>query len=74
MTDDVRISNACLEKLLRHIMHEKDPVKFDELCSGLWLVLDKCDIFASAEDRVGRASNRPGSDQATNAEPSEACL
>ena len=41
MSDNVENSNARLEKLVRRIMKEKDPVEFDKLCSELWLVLNE---------------------------------
>jgi hypothetical protein len=56
MSDEIGISNARLEKLVRQIMKEKDPVEFDELCSELWVVLDERDSLTSVESRVGRAS------------------
>jgi hypothetical protein len=56
MSDNIRNSNARLETLLKRIMKEKDPVKYDELCSELWLVLDEREIFTVVENRIGRAS------------------
>jgi hypothetical protein len=35
MSDNIGNSNARLEKLLKRIMKEKDPVKYDELCGTL---------------------------------------
>jgi hypothetical protein len=56
MSDEIGISNARLEKLVRQIMKGKDPVEFDELCSELWVVLDERESLTSIERRVGRAS------------------
>jgi hypothetical protein len=56
MTDNIENSNARLEKLLKQIMKEKDPVKYDELCSELWLVLDERESFTAVENRIDRAS------------------
>jgi hypothetical protein len=56
MSDNIRNSNARLETLLKRIMKEKDPVKYDELCSELWLVLDEREIVSVVENRIGRAS------------------
>jgi tetraacyldisaccharide-1-P 4'-kinase len=56
MSDNIRNSNARLETLLKRIMTEKDPVKYDELCSELWLVLDEREIVSVVESRIGRAS------------------
>jgi hypothetical protein len=54
MSDDFGNSNAQLEKLLKRIMKEKDPVKYDELCSELWLVLDERESFIGVENRISR--------------------
>jgi hypothetical protein len=35
-------------------MKEEDPVKYDELCSELWLVLDERESFTGVENRIGR--------------------
>ena len=56
MSDDIGNSNAQLEKLLKRIMKEKDPVSYDELCSELWLVLDEPESLTGVENRIGRAS------------------
>jgi hypothetical protein len=56
MSDSIGTSNARLEKLVRRIMKEKDPVAFDELCSELWLVLKEREYLAHVEGRVDRAS------------------
>jgi hypothetical protein len=56
MSDNSGDSNARLEKLLKQIMKEKDPLKYDELCSALWLVLDERESFTGVENRIGRAS------------------
>jgi len=41
MCDNIGDFNARLEKLVRRIMKEKNPVEFDELCSELWMVLNE---------------------------------
>jgi hypothetical protein len=56
MSDNLGNSNARPEKLVRQIMKEKDPVKFDGLCSELWLVLDERESLTSTESKVGGAS------------------
>lgn len=56
MSDNIADANARLEKLLKRIMREKDPVKYDELCSELWLVLDERESLTGVENRIGRAS------------------
>ena len=56
MSDNIENSNARLEKLVRRIMKEKDPVEFDELCSELWLVLNERESLTDVEGRVDRAS------------------
>jgi hypothetical protein len=58
MSDNIRNSDARLEKLVKRIMKEKDPVEFDELCSELWLVLDERETLARVESRVGGASKQ----------------
>jgi len=55
MSDNIENSNSRLEKLVRRIMKEKDPVEFDELCSQLRLVLDERETLTSVESRVGGA-------------------
>jgi hypothetical protein len=52
MSDNIGNSNARLEKLVRRIMKEKDAVEFDELCSGLWLVLNEREGLLGVESRV----------------------
>ena len=52
MSDNIGNSNARLEKLVRRIMKEKDAVEFDELCSGLWLVLNEREGPLGVESRV----------------------
>ncbi len=37
-------------------MKEKDPLKYDELCLELWLVLDERESLTSIESRVGGGS------------------
>ncbi len=56
MSDNIENSNSRLEKLVRRIMKENDPVEFDELCSELRLVLDVRETLTSVESRVGGAS------------------
>ena len=56
MSDNLGNSNARLEKLVRQIMKEKDPVKFDALCAELWRVLDERESLTSIENEVGGAS------------------
>jgi hypothetical protein len=51
MSDNSGDSNARLEKLLKRIMKEKDPLKYDELCSELWLVLDERESFSGVENQ-----------------------
>jgi hypothetical protein len=55
MSDNIE-NNSRLEKLLRRIMKEKDPVEFDELCSELWLVLNEREGLMGVEGRVDGAS------------------
>ena len=52
MSDNIGNSNARLEKLVRRIMKEKDEVELDELCSGLWLVLNEREGLLGVESRV----------------------
>jgi hypothetical protein len=52
MSDNIGNSNVRLEKLVRRIMKEKDAVEFDELCSGLWLVLNEREGLLGVESRV----------------------
>ena len=56
MSDEIGTSNARLERLVRQIMKEKDPVEFDELCSELWLVLNEPEVLAGVESRGDEAS------------------
>lgn len=56
MSDNIGNSDARLEKLLKRIMQEKDTVKYDELCSELWLVLDERESLTGVENRIGGAS------------------
>jgi hypothetical protein len=51
MSDNIE-NNSRLEKLLRRIMKEKDPVEFDELCSVLWLVLNEREGLMAVEGRA----------------------
>ena len=67
MFDDIGNSNAQLEKLLKRIMKEKDPVNYDELCSELWLVLDKRESLTGVENRIGRASKTARDSEAGSA-------
>lgn len=41
MFDDIANSTAQLERLVKVIMSEPDPVKFDELRTEIWQVLDE---------------------------------
>jgi hypothetical protein len=52
MFDNIENSNSRLEKLVRRIMKEKDPVEFDELCSELRLVLDERQSLTGVQGRV----------------------
>ena len=56
MSDNIENCNARLEKLVRRIMKEKDPVEFDELCSVLWLVLKEREGLAGVEGSVDGAN------------------
>jgi hypothetical protein len=56
MSDNIENSNSRLEKLVRRIMKEKDPVEFDELCSVLWLVLNEREGLTGVGRRVDGAS------------------
>jgi hypothetical protein len=56
MSDNVANSTARLERLVTQIMKEKDPVRYDELCSELWLVLDERERLTGREARTGGAS------------------
>ncbi len=56
MSDNLGSSNARLQKLVRRIMKEKDPVEFDQLCSELWVVLDEREALTGVEGRVNGAS------------------
>jgi hypothetical protein len=58
MSNSLGDSNVRLEKLVRQSIKEKDPLKYDELCSELWLVLDERETLASVESRVGGASKQ----------------
>jgi hypothetical protein len=53
MSDNIENPNSRLEKLIKQIMKEKDPLRYDELCSELRLVLNERGILASMESRVG---------------------
>lgn len=56
MSDNLGNSNARLEKLVTQIMKETDPLKYDELCSDLWLVLDERESLTGVESKVGGTS------------------
>ena len=58
MSDNFVNSTAQLERLLRQIMEEKDPVRYDELCSQLWLVLDERARLTGTETRTGGANRK----------------
>jgi hypothetical protein len=51
MSDTVKNTNSRLEKLVRRIMKEEDPVHFDSLCSELWRVLDEPEVLTGVEIR-----------------------
>jgi hypothetical protein len=55
MLDNVATSTARLERLVTQIMREKDPVRYDQLCSELWLVLDERERLAGTESRAAGA-------------------
>lgn len=56
MSDNFVNSTAQLERLLRQIMEEKDPVRYDDLCSQLWLVLDERERLTGTEAGTGGAN------------------
>ena len=56
MPDNVANSTARLERLVTQIMKEKDPVRYDALCSELWLVLEERELLTGTEARTGGAS------------------
>jgi len=56
MSDNVANSIARLERLVTQIMREKGPVRYDQLCSQLWLVLDERERLAGIEARTGGAN------------------
>lgn len=56
MPDNLAKSTAQLERLLSQIMEEKDSVRYDKLCSQLWLVLDERERLADTEARTGGAN------------------
>jgi len=51
MFDDVANSTAQLERLVKLIMSESDPVKFDELGAEIWRVLDERAKLLSDDNR-----------------------
>lgn len=55
MSDNVANSASRLERLVTQIMKEKDPVRYDELCSELWAVLDERERLAGTA-RIGGAN------------------
>jgi hypothetical protein len=40
MRDELSDSTALLEKLVRQVMHESDPVKYNQFAAELWRVLE----------------------------------
>jgi hypothetical protein len=56
MSDNLANSTARLERLVTKIMKEEDPVRYDELCSELWLVLDEREHLTGTEARTGGAN------------------
>lgn len=55
MPDAYANSTALLEQLLRRVMKETDPVKYDRLAAEIRQVLEECQIFRGS-DRVGPTS------------------
>ena len=51
MFDDVANSTAQLERLVKLILSESDPVKFDELGAEIWRVLDERAKLLSDDNR-----------------------
>ena len=49
MSEHLANFNARLQALVRQIMKEGDPLKYDELCAELWRVLDERENFSAAE-------------------------
>ncbi len=56
MSDNVANSTARLEWLVTQIIKEKDPARYDELCSELWLVLDERERLTGTEPRTGEGN------------------
>jgi hypothetical protein len=57
MFDNIEDSNSRLQKLVRQIMKEKDPVEFDALCSELWMALDEREAITGVQGRVDGANS-----------------
>ena len=55
MSENLASFTARLETLLGQIMHEKNPVTFDDLCSQLRQVLDEHERLADSESRTAKA-------------------
>jgi hypothetical protein len=49
MSEHLANFNARLQALVRQIMKEGDPLKYDELCAELWRVLDERERFSTIE-------------------------
>jgi hypothetical protein len=47
MSDDLADSTAQLEVLLKLIMRETDPQRFDELGAAIWRVLDERELLTA---------------------------
>jgi hypothetical protein len=56
MSDILENLNSRLEKLVRQIMKEKDPLKYDELCSELREALNEREGLRGVESRVSGTS------------------
>jgi hypothetical protein len=48
MSDDLADSTAQLKVLLKLMMRETDPQRFDELGAAIWPVLDKRELLTRA--------------------------
>jgi len=63
VSDDLTDVTAQLEQLVRVIMHESEPQRFDELGAAIWRVLEARENLTKAASRVAKA------DQAAIARP-----
>lgn len=50
MTDAFQDSRARLEGLLKRVMTEKDPAKYDDLSAEIWKVLDDLEALRKRQD------------------------